>query len=196
MNERRLADADLAALVPDWIDWAEAARQLGVTVGKVRTMIREHELAAAVPTPGAGQQVPALFIQDGLLRHTYSFMGVETYRQVSDRPVAPGRHTLRLDFAADSATMAPPGLVTLSIDGETVGGGRMPHTVPIMFNGYSGLDVGRDNGEVVDASYEHLAPFPFGGEIHRVDFDVRQPGEESPLHATEAAARHARHFES
>lgn len=67
MNEPRPADADLAALVPEWIDWAEAARQLGVTVGKVRTMIREHELAAAVPSPGAGQQVPALFIQDGLV---------------------------------------------------------------------------------------------------------------------------------
>jgi hypothetical protein len=67
MNERKLADADLAALVPEWIDWAEASRQLGVTVGKVRTMIREHELAAAVPTPGAGQQIPALFIQDGLV---------------------------------------------------------------------------------------------------------------------------------
>lgn len=67
MNEPRLADADLAALVSEWIDWAEAARQLGVTVAKVRTMIREHELAAAVPTPGAGQQVPALFIQDGLV---------------------------------------------------------------------------------------------------------------------------------
>lgn len=67
MNEPRLADADLAALVPEWIDWAEAARQLGVTVAKVRTMIRDHELAAAVPTPGAGQQVPAAFIQDGLV---------------------------------------------------------------------------------------------------------------------------------
>lgn len=61
-----LADADLAALVTDWIDWAEAARRLEVTVGKVRTMIREHELAAAVPTPGTGQQVPADLIQDGL----------------------------------------------------------------------------------------------------------------------------------
>lgn len=60
------ADADLAALVPDWIDWAEAARRLEVTVAKVRTMIRDHELAAAVPSPGAGQQVPADFIQDGL----------------------------------------------------------------------------------------------------------------------------------
>jgi hypothetical protein len=66
MSETRLADADLAALVPDWIDWAAAAQQLGVTVAKVRTMIRDHELAAAVPTPGAGQQIPAGFIQDGL----------------------------------------------------------------------------------------------------------------------------------
>ena len=66
MSETRLADADLAALVPDWIDWATAAQQLGVTVAKVRTMIRDHELAAAVPSPGAGQQVPAGLIQDGL----------------------------------------------------------------------------------------------------------------------------------
>jgi hypothetical protein len=66
MSETRLADADLAALVPDWIDWAAAAQQLGVTVAKVRTMIRDHELAAAVPTPGAGQQIPAGFIQEGL----------------------------------------------------------------------------------------------------------------------------------
>lgn len=66
MSETRLGDADLAALVTDWIDWAEAARELGVTVAKVRTMIRDHELAAAVPTPGTGQQIPADFIQDGL----------------------------------------------------------------------------------------------------------------------------------
>ena len=67
MTEPRLADADLAALVPEWIDWAETARRLGVSVGKVRTMIRDHELAAAVPAPGAGQQVPADFLQDGLV---------------------------------------------------------------------------------------------------------------------------------
>ena len=66
MTEPRLADADLSVLVPEWLDWAEAARRLEVTVGKVRTMIREHQLAAAVPTPGAGQQVPADFIVDGL----------------------------------------------------------------------------------------------------------------------------------
>lgn len=64
-----LADHDLAALVSDWIDFSEAATLLGVTPAKVRTMIRNHELAAAVPNPGqpgAGQRIPALFIQDGL----------------------------------------------------------------------------------------------------------------------------------
>ena len=61
-----LAEADLAALVPEWLDWAEAARLLDVTPAKVRTMIRDHELAAAVPSPGAGQQLPADLIQDGL----------------------------------------------------------------------------------------------------------------------------------
>lgn len=63
----RLADADLDTLVPAWLDWAATAKQLGVTVAKVKTMIRDHELAAAVPRPGAGQQVPAAFIQDGLV---------------------------------------------------------------------------------------------------------------------------------
>ncbi len=66
MSDIPLAEHDLAALVPEWIDWAEAAKRLGVTVGKVRTMIRDHELAAAVPAPGAGQRIPADFIQDGL----------------------------------------------------------------------------------------------------------------------------------
>lgn len=65
MSETRLADHDLAALVEDWLEWSEVSERLGVSVGKVRTMIREHQLAAAVPWPRAGQRVPALFLQDG-----------------------------------------------------------------------------------------------------------------------------------
>jgi hypothetical protein len=67
MTDTRPDDVDLASLVPDWMDWAEAARELGVTVAKVRTMIRDHELAAAVPSPGAGQKIPAELLQDGLV---------------------------------------------------------------------------------------------------------------------------------
>ena len=67
MSSIPLAEHDLAALVDEWVDWHTAAELLGVPVSRVRTMIREHELAAAVPAPGAGQQIPAAFIQDGLV---------------------------------------------------------------------------------------------------------------------------------
>jgi hypothetical protein len=59
-----LADADLSQLVDEWLDWTETGRILGVTPAKVRTMVKDHELAAAVPTPGAGPQVPAAFLDD------------------------------------------------------------------------------------------------------------------------------------
>lgn len=67
MAEEHEDATDLDALVGDWVDWSDAARQLRVSVGKVRTMIRTHELAAAVPAPGRGQQIPALFLDDGLI---------------------------------------------------------------------------------------------------------------------------------
>jgi len=59
-----LAEADLSTLVDEWLDWDQAAARLGVTPAKVRTMIRDHELAAAVPAAGGRPQVPAAFIGD------------------------------------------------------------------------------------------------------------------------------------
>jgi hypothetical protein len=56
---------DLGALIPEWLDWKAAGAALGVTVSKVRQLIREHQLAAAVPRERAGQQVPAELIMDG-----------------------------------------------------------------------------------------------------------------------------------
>lgn len=67
MTDVPLAERDLAALVPAWLDWSQTATALGVTPAKIRTLIREHELAAAVSEPGAGPRVPADFIQDGLV---------------------------------------------------------------------------------------------------------------------------------
>ena len=61
------AASDLDALVTDWLDWSGVAAVLGVTPAKVRTMVRDHELAAAVPASGGGPHVPADFLQDGFV---------------------------------------------------------------------------------------------------------------------------------
>lgn len=66
MTEQSAADhVNLSELIEDWLDWKAAAVELGTTVSKVRQYIREHQLAAAVPSPGAGQQVPAELFMDG-----------------------------------------------------------------------------------------------------------------------------------
>jgi hypothetical protein len=56
---------DLESLVGEWLDWSAASDLLGVSVSKVRQLIREHQLAAVVPAPGAGQKIPAELIRDG-----------------------------------------------------------------------------------------------------------------------------------
>ena len=57
----------LLELVEEWLDWSQASDLLHVSVSKVRQLIREHHLAAAVPVPGGGQNVPAALIQDGVV---------------------------------------------------------------------------------------------------------------------------------
>jgi hypothetical protein len=58
---------DLNDLVGEWFDWSQASDALGVSVSKVRQLIREHQLAAAVPVPGAGQKIPAELVMDGVV---------------------------------------------------------------------------------------------------------------------------------
>ena len=64
-SSRTSTETDLNELVGEWLDWSEAAERLQVSVSKVRQLIREHSLAAAVPVEGQGQKVPAAFLMDG-----------------------------------------------------------------------------------------------------------------------------------
>ena len=114
----------------------------------------------------------SLFVQDGKLKHTYAFLGVFEYHQESENELPNGDVTVEMTFAADEPKPATPGQVTLFVNGEPVGSGRMDHTVPFIFSGYAGMDVGRDNGLVVDRSYADKAPFAFTGTIKKVVFDV------------------------
>ena len=80
----------------------------------------------------------SLFVEDGKLKHTYSFVGVLEFRQESERPLPAGSVNVRMEFAADAPKPATGGQVTLYINDEQVGGGRIEHTVPARFSGYAG----------------------------------------------------------
>ncbi len=77
------------------------------------------------------------------------------------------------------------------MNGTKVGGGRMDHSVPMRFSAYAGLDVGRDNGGVVDLSYADRAPFAFTGTIKKVVFDLQPHATAEDEEALHAVAHHA-----
>jgi hypothetical protein len=77
------------------------------------------------------------------------------------------------------------GEVTLFINDKPVAKGRIDHTVPVRFSAYAGMDIGRDNGGVVDLSYQGRKPFAFTGTIKKVAFDIKphlSAEEENQLH--------------
>jgi Sulfatase len=126
-----------------------------------------------------------------MLNHTYSFLGVETYKQVSTEQIPMGDVTVKMLFAADEPRPGTGGTVTLWANGKLIGQGKMPHTVPIAFSSYAGLDIGRDNGLVVDLAYEDKAPYAFTGTVKKVVFDLKPATYEDEKALHEHAQTHA-----
>jgi arylsulfatase len=125
---------------------------------------------------------------EGRLNHTYSFLGVETYKQTSERALPTGDITVKMLFEGDEPKPGSGGHVSLWVNGELIGEGDMPRTVPVAFSSYAGMDVGRDNGLVVDCEYEDKAPYQFTGTVREVVFDFQPANHEAELALHEHAA--------
>jgi arylsulfatase len=116
--------------------------------------------------------------EDGRLNHTYSFLGVETYRQTSTESLPTGDVTVKMLFEADETKPGTGGAVTLWANDRQIGEGRLDKTVPVAFSSYAGMDIGRDNGGVVDLVYEDKAPYAFTGTVKQVVFDLKPAAHE------------------
>ncbi|MBY5162674.1 arylsulfatase [Salsipaludibacter albus] len=128
---------------------------------------------------------------DGRLRHTYSFLGVDTFVQTSDDPLPTGDVQVTMLFEADEPVPGTAGNVSLWANGDQIGGGRIDRTVPVAFSTYAGMDVGRDNGLVVDRDYRDRAPYAFTGTVHKVVFDLKPGHHEAEQDLHEHAAMQA-----
>ena len=132
--------------------------------------------------------------ENGLLNHTYQFLGVDTYRQTSTESVPTGDVTLKMQFDADEAKPGTGGHVTLWAGDKQIGEGDIPRTIGLLFTTYAGMDIGRDNGGVVDLDYEDRAPYAFTGTVRNVVFDLKPApiDDEQGLHrmAAQAGAAH------
>jgi arylsulfatase len=81
--------------------------------------------------------------------------------------------------------------VTLWANDRQIGEGVMPHSVAMLFTTYAGMDMGRDNGGVVDLSYADRRPFAFTGTVKRVVFDIKPHRTDEDEQAIHTVAHHA-----
>jgi arylsulfatase len=86
-------------------------------------------------------------------------------------PLAPGRHTLKVDFAYDGGGMGKGGNATISVDSKEVATGRVERTIPIRVTLDESLDIGEDCGTPVNLNYD--VPFKFSGELGSVTIDLK-----------------------
>jgi arylsulfatase len=115
----------------------------------------------------------SLYVQDGKLRYTYSFLGIKVETLTAATGMPSGKARVRYEFTADKpGQMATGGRGRLFINDQQVGENHMEQSVPIRFTTYAGMDIGKDNGEPVSPSYREKSPFAFTGKIAKVVFDI------------------------
>ena len=111
--------------------------------------------------------------ENGLLNHTYQFLGVDTYKQTSTTPIPTGDVTVRMLFEADEPKPGTGGKVTLWANDEQIGEGTMPNTISLIFTTHDMIQASRMadhtlflfEGKLALSTYENI----FSGRIETGD---------------------------
>jgi len=115
----------------------------------------------------------ALYVKDGYPGYDYNFLGLQRFTVAATKPLAPGKSTIKFDFAYDGGGMAKGGLGTLYINDEKVGEGRIERTQPMVFSADETADVGIDLATPVVEAIGSEKESKFTGSIPKVTIEVR-----------------------
>jgi arylsulfatase len=113
----------------------------------------------------------SLYARDGRPVYCYNLFGIQRFKIEGDRPIPPGEHQVRMEFAYDGGGLGQGGTVTLYIDGQLAGQGRVERTQPMVFSSDDKTDVGTDLGTRVSDDYGPGDP-KFNGRIEWVQIDL------------------------
>jgi arylsulfatase len=111
-------------------------------------------------------------VKDGRPAYAYNWLGREIYTVVGRERLPEGPSTVRLDFAYDGGGRGKGGVATLSVDGRTVGEGRIANTIPNVFSTDEGVTVGVDDETPVTPDYKERDN-AFTGRLGKVVIEVR-----------------------
>lgn len=143
---------------------------------------KSHAVTAEVVIPeGGGQGVIvaqggafagwALYLHDGKPKYCHNLAGLQRFYVEATSAAPAGEHQVRMEFAYDGGGLGRGGLVTLFLDGNQVGEGRVEATVPMLYSADETCDVGFDSGTAVSEDYTS-AHSNFDGTVRWVQLDA------------------------
>ena len=99
--------------------------------------------------------------------------GRSSRASAASKPLAPGKSTVKFDFAYDGGGPGKGGTGTLSVNGEKVAEGRLERTQAGLFSADETADVGIDLGTPVVEAVGAEAGSKFNGHIPKLGVEVR-----------------------
>jgi hypothetical protein len=149
---------------------------------------KSHSVTAEVEVPDAGAEGVivaqggafggwALYTKGGKPKYCHNFIGLQQFTVEGDQAVPPGAHQVRMELDYDGGGLAKGAGVTLYIDGDKVGEGRLPATVPLIFSGDETTDLGADTASPVSDDYTSEES-NFSGTVNWVQLDVGEDAED------------------
>jgi arylsulfatase len=111
-----------------------------------------------------------VYLKDSRLKYGYNFASLkDSYIEATEK-VPAGTHQVRVEFAYDGGGLAKGATITLYIDGNQVGHGRLDATIPMGFSADETTDVGRDSGSRVVPDYDYGSTF--SGDINWISIET------------------------
>jgi arylsulfatase len=143
---------------------------------------KSHSVTAEIEVPGDGGNGVVIaqggafagwtmYLLDGKLTYCHNLLGLNRFKVGADSEVPAGPHQVRMEFADDGGGLAKGGDVTLYVDGDKVGEGRVDATVPMVYSGDETCDVGSDTGSSVSDDYTPEESH-FTGTVKWVQLDI------------------------
>lgn len=116
---------------------------------------------------GAGGGLTA-YVEGGVLTYEYNLFLIQRTVITASTPLPVGAVRIEIESVATEQRPAGPLQVTLRVNGDEVGSGTVPISVPLLFSANDCLDIGRAYGGPPSRAYADRMPFEFTGEIERV----------------------------
>jgi len=113
----------------------------------------------------------SFYAHEGKLKFLYNVLGIYHFPIEATSSLPAGQHQVRAEFAYDGGGLGKGGDVTLYVDGQAVGSGRVQATQAMIFSADETFDVGYEAGTPVSPDYT-TGGSKFTGKIHWVQLDA------------------------